>query len=278
MECAATHRHPAANHVLLIALFLSAAAPRATPAQGQPQAPLRLDVTRDAWVSEVGKEADGNNGGAPRLKLKSIQEMSLVDIDARPLIGRTIRSASLHLKKAGEERLERVTVSSIGAEWFEETGSGYAVQPGGVTFRHRRHPDLPWSIGGGDLCHVILGNGGTIWRMADASIPDRDGWQQIPVDARVVAARVAGISHGFLVFDDTGSEWTKTGDKFSLRLFPNRFVYSREQNRGECPLFHNRSRSGRPASRQLPRAGFARGRNVNPASRRGADFVVDAQR
>ena len=78
----------------------------------------------------------------------------------------------LHLKKAGDERLERVTVSSVGAEWFEGTGSGYAVQPGGATFRHRRHPDLPWSIGGGDLCHVVLGNGGTLWRMADASPPD----------------------------------------------------------------------------------------------------------
>ena len=52
----------------------------------------------------------------------------------------------LHLKKTGDEPLKRVTVSSVGAEWFEGTGSGYAVQPGGATFRHRRHPDLPWSI------------------------------------------------------------------------------------------------------------------------------------
>ena len=44
---------------------------------------LRLDVTRDTWVSEVGREADGNNGGASRLKLKSIQEMTLVDVDRR---------------------------------------------------------------------------------------------------------------------------------------------------------------------------------------------------
>ena len=57
-------------------------------------------------------------------------------------MGRTIRSAVLHLKKAGDEPLGRVTVSSVGAEWFEGTGSGYAVQPGGATFRHRRHPDL----------------------------------------------------------------------------------------------------------------------------------------
>ena len=108
--------------------------------------------------------------------------MTLLDVDAAPLRGRTIRSAALHLRKAGDEPLWRVTVSSVGAEWFEGTGSGYAVEPGGATFRHRRHPDLAWSIGGGDLCHVILANGGTTWRMADATAPDRDGWQAVPVD------------------------------------------------------------------------------------------------
>jgi hypothetical protein len=194
-------------------------------------------VTRDAWVSAVGAEADGNNGGAPRLKLKSIQEMSLVDIDPKPLVGRTIRSATLHLKKAADERLERVTTSAVGAEWFEGTATNYAVEPGGVTFRHRRHPDLAWSINGGDLCHVTLGNGNTLWGMADASSPDSDGWQHIPVDPRVMAARVAGLSHGFLVFDDTGSEWTRSGEAFSLRVFPNRFVFSREQNRASAPFF-----------------------------------------
>jgi hypothetical protein len=211
------------------------------PAASQPRASstqtVRLEVSRDAWVSEVGQEADGNNGGAPRLKLKSIQEMSLLDFDARLLVGRTLRSAALHLKKAGDEPLRRVTVSSVGAEWFEGTGSGYRVQPGGVTFRHRRHPDLPWSIGGGDLCHVVLGNGGTAWRMADASPPDADGWQTVPVDPRIVASRVAGLSHGFLAFDDTGSEWTRTGETFTFRLFPNRYVYSREQNRASAPYF-----------------------------------------
>jgi len=196
---------------------------------------VRLDVTRDAWVSTVGHEADGNNGGAPRLKLKSIQEMSLLDIDAQPLLGRTIRSASLHVKNSDKERLFRVTVSTVGAEWFEGTGTFYAIQPGGATFRHRRHPDLPWSISGGDLCHVVLGNGGTTWRLADASPPDREGWQEVPVDPSVVAARSAGLSHGFLVFDDTGSEWTRAGEKFALRLFPNRFVYSREQDPSSAP-------------------------------------------
>src|SRR5262249_12820553 len=138
---------------------------------------------------------------------------------------------------AGDEPLLRVTVSSVGAEWFEGTGTSYSVQPGGAAFRRRRHSDLPWSQGGGDLCHVVLGNGGTTWRMAGASPPNADGWQTVPVEPRVVAARVAGLSHGFLVFDDTGSEWSRAGETSSLRLFPNRFVYSRDQNRSSAPYF-----------------------------------------
>jgi hypothetical protein len=226
--------------LIVLTLGVAASLPTSsgqTPPGRAARTQVRLDVTRDAWISEVGREADGNNGGAPRLKLKSIQEMSLLDFDPKPLLGRTIRSAVLHLKKAGDETLKRVTVSSVGAEWNEGTGTGYAIQPGGVTFRHRRHPDLPWSLSGGDICHVVLGNGGSIWGMAEASKPDRDDWQDVAVDARVIAARLAGISHGFLAFDDTGSEWTRNGETFTFRIFPNRFVFSREQNRASAPYF-----------------------------------------
>ena len=137
----------------------------------------------------------------------------------------------MHLKPAGEVPLLRVTVVGVGADWFEETGTNYARQPGGASFRHRRHTDLAWSIDrlGGDLRHVILGNSGTTWEMADASAPDPEGWQHISVDPKVVAARAAGLSYGFLVFDDTGSEWTRDGERFTFHLFPNRFVFSRDQ-------------------------------------------------
>ncbi|MFO0892458.1 MAG: hypothetical protein U0790_25365 [Isosphaeraceae bacterium] len=199
---------------------------------------VRLDVTRDTWVSEVGPEADGNNGGASRLKLKGNQEMSLIDVDPAPLRGRVITRAALHLKLAGDAPLRRVTIGGVGAEWFEGTGSGYARLPGGATFRHRRFPDLPWSAArpGGDLCHVVLGNGGTSWGMADATGPDADGWQTIAIRPEVLAARAAGLSHGLLVFDDTGSEWTRRGERFEFHLFPNRFVFSRDQNRASAPF------------------------------------------
>src|SRR5262249_43687038 len=154
-------------------------------------------------------EADGNLGGSPRLKLKSYQEMSLVDFDPGPLKGRVVKSASLHLRRTGNERLLRVTVGTIAADWVEGTASSYEPQAGSSTVIPRRPPDVAWSHAGSDLCSVILGQGGTRWHMADASAPDAQNWQEVAVDPVMIAARVAGVSHGLLLFDDTGSEWTR---------------------------------------------------------------------
>ncbi len=198
--------------------------------------PVRLDVTRDTWFSSVGAEEDGNNGGAPRLKLKSHQEMSLVDFDVAPLRGRIVKAATLHVRSTGEPRLLRVTTGGFTSDWFEGTGTNYEKQNGSSTFRRRKHPDEPWKAGSADLCSVMFGEGGHLWGMADASSPDAQGFQTISVDPRVVAARIAGISQGFLLFDDTGTEWARSGEKWDRRLFPNRFLYSREQNRASAPF------------------------------------------
>ena len=205
------------------------------PAASLEAAAIRVPVTRDTWFSNVGPEADGNLGGSSRLKLKSYQEMSLIDIDPQALKGRVVRRAVLHLRLAGQERLYRVTVGSIGADWVEGTAEGYEPQVGSSTHNHRRHPDTPWSYPGSDLCSVILGQAGTVWHMADASAPDAQGWQQVAVDPAVVAARVAGISSGFLLFDDTGSEWSRDGEKFAIHHMPNRFVRSHESGKADAP-------------------------------------------
>ena len=196
---------------------------------------MRVPVTRDTWLSAVGVEGDGSNGGASQLKVKSIQEMSLLDFDPAALKGRVILGATLHLHHTGDEPLRRVTVSSFGSPWVEGTAEGYAKQAGSSTFNSQQHPNVPWSFSGGDLTSVMLSQGGTIWRMADVGPPDAAGWQVVPVDPSVVAAKVAGVSHGLLVFDDTGSEWTRDGEKFTLRHFPNRFVQSRESGEKTAP-------------------------------------------
>ena len=198
---------------------------------------LRIPVSRDTWVSAVGEEETANLGGSTRLKLKSIQEMALIDIDPEPLRGRLITQARLHVRLADTERLHRVTVSTVSAVWGEGTSPSYAPGASGASFRFRSNPDVLWSYPGSDLTSVVLGKGNSTWKMADASEPDASGWQTIPVDPQVMAARVAGLSHGFLVFDDTGSEWTYDGSKYEHRLFPNRFIYSREAGSDKAPYF-----------------------------------------
>ena len=190
---------------------------------------LTIPVTRDTWVSAVGEEQEGNNGASSRLKFKGIQEFSLVDGDFSALKGRRIERAVLRLHQASEERLGRVTVSTISVPWEEGTGTNYAKVPGAACFR------LPGATP--DITAVILGNGGSIWRFADASDPDAAGWQSIPVDPAVIQARLDGRSHGFVVMDDVGNEWTRQGDAFRWRPFPNRFFYSKDQNAAVAPRF-----------------------------------------
>lgn len=202
-----------------------------------PGQPLRIDVTADTWVSNVGKEADGNNGGAPQLKTKGVQEMTLLDIDPASLAGRVITAATLHLHCTSEDIQRRVTVSTLATPWVEGTGTGYVVQPGSASFNFAQQGKLPWAGPGSDLTAVCNSVGNTIWRFADATAPDSNGWQTIAVDPAVVAARVAGISHGFVVIDDVGSEYTRDGEKFTYHMFPNRFVSSREGGKNVVPYF-----------------------------------------
>jgi hypothetical protein len=198
-------------------------------ARGAGSGPVIVPVTRDTWVSAVGREREGNNGASPRLKLKGIQEFSLLDADFSSLRGRRIERAVLRLHQASSERLGRVTVSTISVPWEEGTGTNYARLPGAACFR------LPGAAP--DITAVILGNGGSIWRFADASDPDARGWQSIPVEPAVIQARLDGRSHGFAVIDDVGHEWTRDGETFHWRPFPNRFFHSKDQNASVAPRF-----------------------------------------
>lgn len=215
---------------------------RAPPAKEQADwppkgRPVKLPVTRDTMLSCVGREADCNLGSRNVLKTKSYQEMSLIDIDTAKLRGHVITGAMLYLHVASKDVQKRLTVSSIASEWVEGTSTGYNVQAGSSSFKFAAHPSRPWAHPGSDLTSVILGRGNTIWRFADTTEPDAQGWQTVAVDPLVIAARVAGLSYGFCVFDDTGSEWTRNGEQFEYRIFPNRFVHSREAGEKRAPYF-----------------------------------------
>lgn len=220
--------------LVLITSAVQAAEPSAWPPKGTP---VRVPVTRDLWVSSCPGETQGNNGGADRLKTKAYQEFFLIDIDPAPLKGRIITGAMLHLHCASKDIQKRLSVSSLASEWVEGTGTGYAKQPGASCFEEAELGKRPWAYPGSDLTAVMMGEGGTIWATWDATPPDAEGWQTVAVEPRVVAARVAGLSYGFVVFDDTGSEWTRDGEQFKRHIFPNRFVHSRESGAKTAPYF-----------------------------------------
>lgn len=200
---------------------------------------VRIPISRDSWFSGVGAEANGSNGGSPRLKLKSIQELSVIDFDPEKLFGHEILEARLYLKLAGDEPIERVTVSTITADWVEGDATGYQVSEGVSTFAHRLHARESWR--GPDITSVCIGNGGSFYASQDAlPVSDRqsepsDRWVQIELPEKVLRARCEGLSYGLVLMDDTGSTWKRDGEAFEYNLFPNRYVFSRNSNSQSAP-------------------------------------------
>ena len=225
--------------VLTMATFLILSTGTATSAETET---LRFQSVRDLYVSSASGEEEGNNGASPRLKVKGYQEFSLLDFDVSSLRGRRIKEARIGVKLSSEERLHQVTVGSIVAPWNEGDGRSYDPTPGASSFRWRANPNVPWTDAVGsdiysDITSVTFGEGGSFWASAEASEPN-DGWQTIPVDPRLVAARAAGISTGFVFFDDVGTALIRRGtdgEEVEIRLFPNRFFYSRDQNSASAP-------------------------------------------
>lgn len=213
----------------LLAALLTATLPGAEP--------LRVEVSRDLWISSFSSEQEANNGGSPKLKLKGTQEFFLIDFDPAPLKGRKVVRAALHLHLESQYVIGRTTVSTIAQEWVEGKGAGYAKIPGASSFRWARTGEAAWGGDGKDITAVTLGLGGSLWGFGDPTPPDENRWQAIPIDPAVVQARLDGRSHGFMVMDDVGSEYSRDGDDFKYAPFPNRFVASKESNRKSAPYF-----------------------------------------
>jgi len=189
---------------------------------------IKLPITRDMRLSSYAGEEGLNYGGSSQLKLKSYQEMALLAFDAASLKGKEVKRATLHIRLSGKERLLRVTTSSVRASWKEGRGNGESPTDGAATFLKQQHPQRGWGLLGGDLTAVTLGGGGSVWGSAEASLPDAQGWQAIEIAPQVMAEMVTGVSDGFLLFDDVGTEWALLEGKYTTRPFPNRFFHSRE--------------------------------------------------
>jgi len=191
---------------------------------------IKCTVTRDTWISSVNEEKDGSNGGSKKLKLKGQQEYTLLDIDTSALKGKLISGALLHIHSESPEKapLARIGISAISSEWTEGTSTNYSPQTGSSCFSQAEYKKRDWTYPGSTLMDVVFGYGNTIWKFANVTSPDTEGWQICAVDPDVVAARIANLSYGFCLYDEVGSTWSVKNASFLYEHFPNRFVSSRE--------------------------------------------------
>lgn len=198
----------------------------------------RVEVSRDLWISAYPKEVEGNNGGSPKLKLKGIQEFFLIDFDPAPFAGKRVAKAQLHLHLLSPEApLRRTTVSTLVQDWVEGGGTGYARTPGASSFLWAKTDESRWGNNEPDLTSIVCGEGGSAWGFGEASPPDGEGWQVVPVAPEVVQARIDGGSFGFFVIDDVGNEYQRVGNAFQTTNFVNRYVSSREDRKAFHPFF-----------------------------------------
>lgn len=231
---------------LLLVLFLWITQPPAF-AQTSPEGWARVDVARDTWLSNYPSEQSGSNGAAPRLKLKSNIEISIIDFQPGALKGKKIQQAKLMLKVEGDRPIERVTLSTLSADWIEGNGSSYQVVNGASTFTHRIYPTERWFDS--DVTAVSIGQGNTLYASVDAKPADTKGWVELDIPPEILLARVHGLSYGILLMDDTGSTWTRKGEEFKQEIFPNRFVASKDSNKSSSPYILVKFASDTPASR-----------------------------
>ena len=197
---------------------------------------VRCKINRDTWGIKRYRERTGSNGGAKKFKLKGHQEIALFDIDPLSLRGKIITGALLHFRSAMPQKAPfiRLGVSTIASEWTEGTSRFYIPQRGSACYLQASHQRKDWAYPGSTLMDVVFGKGHTVWRFAECSLPDQLGWQSCAVSPDVISARVAGISHGFCLFDEVGNTWSLKDNKFTYTYFPNRFCYSSE-DRNNAP-------------------------------------------
>ncbi|MFO7900448.1 MAG: DNRLRE domain-containing protein, partial [Planctomycetota bacterium] len=179
---------------------------------------VRVPVIADVWVCAHRSQKHDNVGAGKQLKLKGIQEMSLLRFDVSALRGRRIRGGQLHLRESGERnRLRKIGLSTVSSRWVEGKAKTYARDTAGhgATFMEASYQRRPWAYPGSCLSDVTMGNGNTLQHHTELVRLD-ERWIRVDVPDYLIQALVAGASDGLLVMDESG------------QMRANNYVYSRE--------------------------------------------------
>ncbi len=198
---------------------------------------VKVYFTQNDTLSLVGEEKYTNCGKVDTIKLKGRQEFFVFDADVSSLKGEIVTGALMHVKNASpKDPFFRVGVSSMASPWKEGTAKEkYMRVEGEICHQQAELGKRDWAFPGSNVLDVIFGLGHTTWKFADCTLPDENGWQRVAVDPKVIAARISEISYAFAANDEVGSEWIDSNEKFTWRVYPNRFCYSRHNPKDKQP-------------------------------------------
>ena len=171
---------------------------------GLAQEVVRLPATADVWLSDaIEQERNTNSGKCDRLKLKNIQEMALIRFDASAVRGREVLGAKLFLRRASDDRLRYIRVSTVNQDWEEGESRTPYGPPTGATFLYAdARPDRrrAWAWPGSTLADVIMSSGNSLGCWAERQeLPNR--WICVPIMPELIYAMVAGDTDGLAVMD-----------------------------------------------------------------------------
>jgi hypothetical protein len=225
-------RKKAVLAVIAAVLSLAACAVRAET--------VTLVATADVGVSSHRGETDASMGKTPRFRLKNIEEMVLLNFDLRPLRGKRIQSAWLHMRTDPEsaqrelvrlrippsqvDPLRYIGVSTVSSPWVEGAQAvSYRPDPEdhGATFSEASFGRDPWAWKGSTLADAIMGNGQSVHSHAPL-VRENDMWWKVPVDRAVIETLLAEGGFGLCVMDESG---------VGGELGANTDVFSRESGR-----------------------------------------------
>jgi hypothetical protein len=212
---------------LLLALVLLL--PQAASAGG----PIRLPAVADTVLSTSAGEERLNGGDRSNIRLKGIEDLSIIDFDVAPIRGKTVEEARLFIVPTGANKLHRLGISTISSPWKEGTGNGTPAKPGEACFAEAARGERAWAHPGSDFYAVSFGRGGSIWFSRELRT-EADGWLSADLPPAILHAMAEKNSFGLAL-----------SDEHAETMF-NNSIFTREQNAKAPFILVTRVKDGTP--------------------------------
>ncbi|MFH1860878.1 MAG: hypothetical protein ABH870_07720 [bacterium] len=178
---------------------------------------IRCPVIADNYICAHNTEQEENLGARTSLRLKGIEDTTVLKFDTSMLKGMIVEQATLYLHKK-KNNLLMIGISTIASDWVEGNGKHYAmkavpfipsfsqeekmIKHRASCFKYAAYKKTPWSYPGSDLTDVTFGQGNSLFAYAQPRLIN--GWYAIDIPSDIVHALIIGDQYGLAITDEKG--------------------------------------------------------------------------